>query len=72
VPKLPILSGKSVVKIFERMGYVVVRQRGSHIRLLRDGKRFATIPNYPAIGPGLLRTILREANISPEEFMNLL
>ena len=52
------------------MGYVVVRQRGSHIRVVCFGKKPITIPNYSSIDRSLLKLILNEAGISPEEFMN--
>jgi predicted RNA binding protein YcfA (HicA-like mRNA interferase family) len=71
MPKLPIVSGGEAVKIFCSMGYHVVRQRGSHIRLHHDFKKPLTIPNHKVVSRGLLRTLIRDAGISVEEFCKL-
>lgn len=70
--KLPILSGKLIIKAFEKIGYVAVRQRGSHVRLACDGRPSISVPLYPAIDRGILKKIIREAEITPEEFVSLL
>ena len=73
--KLPTVSGMDAVKIFEKFGYSMVRQRGSHIRMkhLEDHSRKPlTIPDHPVLGKGLLRKIIRDAEISTEEIMELL
>jgi len=69
---LPIISGKDVIRALSKIGYRPVRQRGSHIRLSCPGKKPITVPNYQSIGPGLLRKILRDAEVSTDEFSNLL
>ena len=69
--KLPIVSGKEAVRAFVTLGYVVLRQRGSHIRLehATDArKKKLTIPNHKTLGRGLLRKLIRDAEISIEEF----
>ena len=70
--QLPLLSGREVVKALTRIGYVEVRQRGSHIRLCCKGRQPVTVPNYPAISRGLLAKILREAGVTSIEFAGLL
>ncbi len=72
MPDLPILSGKAVVRALETIGYRVVRQRGSHIRLACTGRKSVTVPHHSSIGPGLLRKILRDAELSPTEFQKLI
>ncbi len=72
MPRLPILSGTDIVRIFQRLGYRVVRQRGSHIRLHGIGRKPLTVPRHAVIGRGLLRKILRDAELSAEEFAKLL
>ncbi|MBI5730075.1 MAG: type II toxin-antitoxin system HicA family toxin [Ignavibacteriales bacterium] len=67
--ELPILSGKEIIKVLSRIGYYVVRQRGSHIRLYCLDRKPITIPNYKSIDRSLLRKILRDAQISDEEFL---
>jgi len=71
VTRLPILSGRSIVKTLTRAGYQEVRQRGSHIRLACPGKTSITVPDHKVVGRGLLRKILRDAELSVDEFMKL-
>jgi predicted RNA binding protein YcfA (HicA-like mRNA interferase family) len=70
--QLPILSGAKIVKALKKLGYEEVRQRGSHIRLFCDNGNPITIPDYSAVSRGLLRKILRDAKLSPEDFLKLL
>jgi len=69
---LPVLSGRDVIKALAHIGYRLARQRGSHIRLSCPGRKSVTVPNYKSIGPGLLRKILRDAEISTDEFNNFI
>ncbi len=73
--KFPLISGEKAVKCFEKLGYVIVRQKGSHIRMRhRSGKskKPLTIPKHNVLGKGLLRKLLRDAETSVEEFNELL
>lgn len=70
--KLPILSAGDVCRVLGGLGYVKVRQRGSHIRLDCPGRKSITIPDHREIGRGLLRKILRDAELSREEFLRLM
>ncbi len=75
MPKLPSISALKAIKCFERIGYEVVRQRGSHIRLhhkIDRNKKPLTIPHHKTLGRGLLRKLLRDAEINIEEFIELL
>jgi predicted RNA binding protein YcfA (HicA-like mRNA interferase family) len=69
--KLSPMSGRKLVKILNKLGYREVRQRGSHIRLVCAGKRSVTVPDYPSIDKTLIRKILRDVELSVEEFDNL-
>ena len=69
---LPILSGKELIKVLEKLGYRVVRQRGSHVRLKCASKRVVTVPNHNVIGKALLRKILRDIEINTEDFLKLM
>ena len=67
--KLPSdLSGQDFIKALQRLGFVVQRQRGSHI-ILRRQSPYArvVVPNHKALRIGTLRAILHEAKISWEE-----
>jgi predicted RNA binding protein YcfA (HicA-like mRNA interferase family) len=75
MPKAPSISGEQAVKCFERLGYQVIRQRGSHIRMhhkFDKGKKPITIPLHNTLGKGLLHKLIRDAHISIEELTNLL
>jgi predicted RNA binding protein YcfA (HicA-like mRNA interferase family) len=75
MPKLPVISGSQAIKCFEKMGYQVIRQRGSHVRMHHKSdstKQPLTIPNHKTLGKGLLRKLLRDAQIATEEFLELL
>ncbi len=72
MPKLPVVKPRQVIKALEKAGFVRARQRGSHLRLKR-GNLSVTIPVHPGdLSPNVLRSILRQAHISPDEFLNLL
>ena len=68
--RLPILSGKEIIKILEKIGYYKTRQKGSHIRLFCPNKKSITIPDYKIISKGLLRKILRDVEISRKKKIN--
>ena len=70
--RLPLLSAREVIKVLGKFGYREVRQRGSHIRLSCSHKKSVTVPNHKIIGRGLLRKILRDAELSPSDFDKLL
>jgi len=69
--KLPILSGREIVKVLSKIGYFEIRQRGSHIRLVCDKRKPVTVPNYKSVDRSLLIKILRAPELSPEEFEEL-
>lgn len=74
-PKLPVVSGHQVIRVLERIGYQIVRQKGSHIRLRdeNDPEHLPiTVPDHRTLKPGLLRQILRDANLTVDEFVDLL
>jgi predicted RNA binding protein YcfA (HicA-like mRNA interferase family) len=71
--KLPLISGRDCVQALQRVGFVVVRQRGSDIFMARD-EPFAsvTVPNHKEIKPGTLRSVIRQAGLTVDEFLALL
>ncbi len=69
--RLPILSGKELIHILNKLGYKEIRQRGSHIRLFCPGRKPVTVPNYKSIDRVLLKKILRDADIAAKEFEKL-
>lgn len=75
MPKLPLVSGAEAVKALRRLGFFVDRQRGSHCvmkKITPDGERGCVIPMHREIALGTLRSALKMAGVSPEEFSDAL
>jgi len=70
--KLPVLSGKEVVKALGKLGYTINDQKGSHIHLRHPVRRPLTVPNHPEVARGTLRIIIKDAEIPVERFLELL
>ena len=67
MPELRGLSGKEIIIILTRMGFVVKRTQGSHT-VLRRGNAVCVVPLHDELAPGTLRNVLRQAQINVEEF----
>jgi predicted RNA binding protein YcfA (HicA-like mRNA interferase family) len=72
VPALPVISGRECVVALCKLGYEVARQRGSHVRLRCPGRSPVTVPLHETLDRGTLRSILRTADVTVEEFLALL
>jgi len=73
VGKLPVVSGDSVRKALEQVGWVFQRQSGSHIVLTKPGSILTiSVPRHHELAAGTLRRILRDAGLSVEQFTELL
>lgn len=74
-PKTPRINGSKLIRVLEKLGFVIKRQKGSHVQLFRegDGKRI-TVPLHGSkeIPIGTLKAILKDADINPGEFIELL
>ena len=72
--RLPVLKARDLIRILKELGFKEVRQKGSHICFKHSDGRFTLVPYHgnEDISRGLLRQILREINISPDEFLKLL
>jgi predicted RNA binding protein YcfA (HicA-like mRNA interferase family) len=70
--KLPLLSGKDVIKALGKLGYMVNDQKGSHIHLRNPVRRPLTIPNHLEVARGTLRIIIKDADLTVEKFLELL
>jgi predicted RNA binding protein YcfA (HicA-like mRNA interferase family) len=71
-PKLPVVSGEEVIRALKRLGFVAVRQRGSHVVLKKQtpaGEVGCVVPLHQELAIGTLRSILRQANVTSEDFM---
>ena len=72
--KLPILKADELIPALEKAGFRLIRQKGSHMRMKHPDGRVVTVPVHPGrdMGRGLLRKVLRDAELTREEFMALL
>ena len=72
--KLPVVSGKDTIRAFEKMGYLIDHQKGSHIILRQNFSpyRRLTIPNHKEIAKGTLRAIIKQAGLTIDEFVEIL
>jgi predicted RNA binding protein YcfA (HicA-like mRNA interferase family) len=68
MPKLPCASGAKVAKALERLGFTRQRQRGSHL-VMRHGSDVCVVPMHRELDQGTLRGVLRQAGVSPVEFV---
>ena len=71
--KPPLVSGNEVVRALKRAGYQSIGQRGSHIKLYNpDNEITLIIPNHREVDRWTLKGILKDADISTEDFIQLL
>ena len=72
--KLPVVSGKDVVKSLQKIGYEFDHQKGSHIILRQNYSpyRRLTVPNHKEISKGTLKSIIKQSGLTVDEFINLL
>ena len=72
--KLPVISGVEAVKALRKIGYELDHQTGSHfiLRHREEPHRRLTIPNHKELAKGTLKSILKQAGITREEFIELL
>ena len=74
MPKLPSVTANEVIKALAKIGFKAVRQKGSHVRLKHEDQRVVTVPVHQGktIGKGLLKKILRDAELTVDELIRLL
>lgn len=75
MPRLPSISSRKLIKILKKAGFVHDRTEGSHYIFFREtDKRTVSVPVHKGrdLGRGLLASILRDADISLEEFLQML
>jgi predicted RNA binding protein YcfA (HicA-like mRNA interferase family) len=70
--RLPVCSGQDAIRAFQKLGYAVDHQTGSHIILRHPQMRRLTVPNHRELAKGTLRALIREAGLTREEFVGLL
>lgn len=71
---LPIISGKTLILALQKAGFMITRQRGSHVQLRHQNGRMVTVPIHgnDDLPRGTLRGILRDIDLPPEDLQKLL
>lgn len=73
MPRLPRVSARQAVAAFQRAEFEVKRQRGSHIIMTKPGfPETLSVPDYRELKPGTLRSLIRKAGLTVEQFVELL
>jgi predicted RNA binding protein YcfA (HicA-like mRNA interferase family) len=75
MPRLRRLSGRETIRALEKLGFAQVRQRGSHVVLKKqtsEGAVGCVVPLHRELAVGTLRGILKQAGVTPDEFMDKL
>jgi len=71
VPKLPILSGQELIRVLQKAGFIVVRQKGSHVSLQKGSFR-TVVPLHDELARGTLLAILKQCGLSRDDLVGLL
>lgn len=71
-PRLPVVSGRRTVSVLEQIGFSFISQKGSHVKLRNDDGRVVIIPMHNELARGTLKSILHQASIDVDEFLQLL
>ena len=72
MPELKILSGKKVISTLEKLGFVQVRQKGSHVilkKIIDNQDIGCVVPLHKEVAIGTLKSILKQANLTANEFI---
>ena len=73
MPKLPVLSGKELIKILRKLGFEELRQKGSHVSLQKvtaDKTYRTVVPLHSDLAKGTLRDILNQCGISKDDLFS--
>lgn len=71
MPKLPVLSGEGLIKVLQKAGFQVVRQKGSHVSLQKEGFK-TVVPLHNELAKGTLLGILKQCGLLKEDIEKLL
>ncbi|MBP1934975.1 type II toxin-antitoxin system HicA family toxin [Ammoniphilus resinae] len=69
---LPVVSGKEAIRALLNASFEQVSQKGSHVKLKHPDGRIAIVPMHNELAAGTLKSIIRQASMTVEEFMNYL
>ena len=69
MPKLPVLSGRELIEILKSIGFVAVRQKGSHVSL-QKGQYKTVVPLHSDLSKGTIMSILKQCGLSKEDILS--
>lgn len=75
MPKIPVVTARKLIRVLKKKGFIHYRTKGSHhIYIRKEDKLTFSVPVHPGhdLGRGITITILKDAGISPDEFLKLL
>lgn len=75
MPKLPVLSGKDLIKALSKIGFIHIRTRGSHAILNKkdkDGKITVPVPLHKELAKGTFKSIMRQTDLNLEQLLELI
>jgi len=74
LPKIRPLSSHKLIKILQKAGFKIIRQKASHVIMMNDKNIRIVIPVHPGkdVKPGLIRAVIKEAGLSRQDFLKLL
>ena len=73
VSQVPVLSGRDAVRVFVKFGWTVARQKASHIILTKPGEIVTlSVPDHREVARGTLRSLIRNANLTVQEFVDVM
>ena len=73
--KLPVVSGREIIRVLTKIGFEIVGRKGSHVRLKRRRNKellIVVVLMHRELARGTLRSILRQANMTLEDLLRLL
>jgi predicted RNA binding protein YcfA (HicA-like mRNA interferase family) len=71
VAKLPVISGRDLVQVLQKIGFCVIRQKGSHVSVRKDNQK-SVIPLHDELAKGTLLGILKQSGLTKDELIDLL
>ena len=70
MPPLPLARPREVIRAFEKLGWSVVRRKGSHVMLSKSGQMATlSVPDHTLVARGTLRALIARAGVTVEEFL---
>jgi len=70
---LPVMNGREVVRVFKKLGWRFVRQKGSHMILVKTGEIVTlSVSDYSEVAKGTLQKLIRTAGITVDEFLSVM